>query len=457
MDGMSDGISQEESPTSSSHDDADASCPICGKDPICDGLGVIRYDVPTDDPRFGKMFRCPNNPVELDVERQNTLRKIGNLGAFSDKTFDNFQTTPSMCSLSAQQSLRYAHDVALSFAQNPKGWLLLEGTYGCGKTHLAAAVGNMYLQSGSVVLFITTPDLLDHLRGAYGPSSETGYDETFERVRNAELLVLDDLGIENPSPWAQEKLFQLLNYRYSRHLPTIITTNVDIDSLDPRIRSRLLDENVIRRVKISAPDFRTEVQSQETQLLSNLSLYHEMTFDSFDVKTKLRLPEQRNLEEALDMAYNYARNPEGWFILSSKYYGCGKTHLAAAIAHYRREQGTEVVFLTVPDLLDYLRVTFDPNVSTSFDQRFQAMRNAPFLVLDDFNSKNTSAWSKEKLFQILDYRHISRLPTVITISAKNIESLDQRIESRFMDRRCCMIFSIISPDYPSRMARTQIR
>src|SRR3954454_6981142 len=98
----------------------------------------------------------------------------------------------------------------------------------------------------------------------------------FDRLRNAPMMILDDLGVENPSPWAQEKLFQLLNHRYSHQLPTVITTNADLELLDPRIRSRLLDESIIRRATISAPDYRTSVQIQRDDL-SSLTLYRRMT------------------------------------------------------------------------------------------------------------------------------------------------------------------------------------
>ncbi len=88
-----------------------------------------------------------------------------------------FKVDVEMLSPAQQQSLKLAYDSAQIFAAEPKGWLLLEGTYGCGKTHLAAAIANQRLEQEEAVLFITTPDLLDHLRSAYGPSSETGYDQ----------------------------------------------------------------------------------------------------------------------------------------------------------------------------------------------------------------------------------------------------------------------------------------
>ncbi|HEX2907301.1 MAG TPA: ATP-binding protein [Phototrophicaceae bacterium] len=412
---------------------------------------MVRYDVPVDDPRFGKLFRCPNNPVEKDTQRQDRLRRLSNLDAYADKTFDNFVIDPSLLTASEAQSLHMALRMAESFADQLDGWLLLEGGYGCGKSHLAAAIGNARLTQGEVVLFVTAPDLLDHLRGTYGPSSETGYDETFDRVRNVPLLVLDDLGAENSSAWAQEKLFQLLNYRYSRRLPTVVTTNVDLDMIDPRVRSRLLDQNMIHRVKITAPDYRSSIQNRRDQLLSALNLYEDMTFDNFDTRKNLTPDERRNLELALQIARSYAQRPQDWLALMGPY-GCGKTHLAAAIARYQQQQGTEVMFVTVPDLLDYLRVAYNPGAPVSFDHRFQQVRTAAFLVLDDLGTENSSAWAKEKLFQIMDYRYIARLPTVMT-TAKRLEEIDGRVRSRLIDDRRCTMVGMTAPGYPVRMKR----
>jgi DNA replication protein DnaC len=264
-------------------------------------------------------------------------------------------------------------------------------------------------------------------------------------------MVLDDLGVENPSPWAQEKLFQLLNYRYNHRLPTIITTNTDLDLLDPRIRSRLLDENLINRVRIAAPDFRTPVQNKQDQL-SSLFLYSDRRFETFDTQMGLSHDEQANLTRAAQVAYEYARQPNGWLVLMSKYAASGKTHLAAAIANFRQEQGDEVIFVTTPDLLDFLRMTFSPGSNTSFDRRFQTVRNARLLVLDDLGTESASAWAREKLFQLIDYRYVARLPTVITTS-KQPDELDGRLYSRLADQRICSMVRITAPDYPTRLKR----
>ena len=445
-------MSQANTPTSSNTEEVDTGmCRICGGESICEGLGVIRYDVPLDDPRFGKIFRCPNNRIEQDLERHERLRRVSNLDAYHDKGFHNFVIDPKILKPSESNSLQIAFSASSQFADNPNGWLLLEGTYGCGKTHLAAAVGNLRLQKGDVVLFITAPDLLDHLRSTFGPSSEVGYDETFDRIRNCPILIIDDLGAENSSDWAQEKLFQLLNHRYSRRLPTVITTNVNLDTLDARVRSRLLDNSLINRVKITAPDYRTSIPTQQ-DLVFGLSAYEDMTFESFDTRKHKVGDTSSNLERALEVAINYAQTPEGWLMLTGPY-GSGKTHLAAAIAQYQRTVGTNVSFVTVPDLLDYLRVTFSPNAPVKFDQRFQMIRNSPFLVLDDLLMEGSS-WAREKLFQIIDYRYVNRLPTVIT-SFRRLEDFDPRVRSRILDRRRCYAFAIIAEEYTTRRHSTK--
>lgn len=442
-------MSKANTPISSTPDSG--MCHLCGMESICGGLGVVRYDVPMSDPRFGKLFRCPNHAVEMDTERHERLRRLSNMAALADKGFDNFEIQFPMYSDDQALSLQMAVRVASNFAEEPRGWLLLEGTYGCGKTHLAAAVGNERLRQGDTVLFITAPDLLDHLRSGYSSSAEEPYDEMFERVRNATLLILDDLGVENPSAWAQEKLFQLLNHRYTHKMPTVITTNASLDTLDPRIRSRLLDERHIRHAKISAPDYRTTSSRQQADLNTSLSLYAKMTFDTFDTEKLLLPDEQKKLERSKTIAQDYAKEPKGWLMLMGDY-GGGKTHLAAAIAHEVAERGEKVLFVTVPDLLDYLRVTFRPDSSVSFDQRFQIVRNVPLLVMDDLGTEHASPWAREKLFQILDHRYIANLATVITTS-KQLENMDDRIRTRLMDKRRCTIHAVIGPDYATRLSR----
>ena len=100
------------------------------------------------------------------------------------------------------------------------------------------------------------PDLLDHLRATFGPDSRVSYDQRFEEVRTAPLLILDDLGTESATPWAKEKLYQIINYRYVARRPTVFTTVLKPEELDLRIRTRFLDETRCSMIPILAPSYR---------------------------------------------------------------------------------------------------------------------------------------------------------------------------------------------------------
>src|SRR6266704_1637660 len=230
-----------------------------GPCPICKGAGYLRAEVPYGHPNFGKPIACECKEAERAEKRRLQLRTMSNLDAFSDKSFRNFNPRVP--------GVQEAFEVAQAYAYNPDGWLVLIGRNGCGKTHLAAAIANQHLVQGSLVLFATVPDLLDHLRATFAPTSPVVYDQLFSSMREAELLVLDDLGSEQNSPWASEKLFQLLNYRYNSRFPTVITTNsMRLQTVDERIRSRLMDRSLVIEVTMDrAQDYRPHNPRRESK------------------------------------------------------------------------------------------------------------------------------------------------------------------------------------------------
>ena len=414
--------------------------------PLCDGKGVYTLDLPLTDPRFGRFQRCPNHPIEDDREMHERLRRFGNLDGYRDRTFDNFRVDQLGGSYapSSVTSLFNAKSAAESYAQAPVGWIVFEGPYGCGKTHLAVAIANARLeQYGEQVLFTTAPDLLDILRATFGPESDATFDAYFERMRKVPLLLLDDLGVENPSGWAKEKLFQLLNDRHVNRLPTVVTTNAPFDDLDPRISSRMMQGDIVKHIRINAPDYRREARAQSHDTRFNdLRLYQEMRFDTFTVEG-LESDETANLKTALGMARKWALHPSGWLCFLGDY-GSGKTHLAASIANDLNERGKDVMFATAPDLLDYLRQAFDPQSHSRFDKRFRDVLHAPILILDDLSLASATGWAQEKLFQIIDYRYLSRSPTVFT-SAETRRTLEEdtpRLATRLFDQRLCQWFDL---------------
>lgn len=381
------------------------------------------------------------------MARQETLQRVSQIGMLKECTFDSFLPDGHGLTPDKQRNLRMAYDTALDYAKNPQGWLLLKGGYGCGKTHLAAAIANHRLSMGHPVLFVNTPDLLDHLRSTYSPASDTSYDQRFEQVRNAPLLILDDLGTQSNTEWAQEKLYQIFNHRYNARLATIITTNEELDAIEIRIRSRMMDLGLVRIVPIMAPDFRHTGVDQEQSELSTLSLHSDQVFERFDLREReLPRAQAENLRRAYETAREFASEPADWLVLNSVGYGNGKTHLAAAIANYVANQGEPVLFIVVPDLLDHLRATFNPASGMRLDKRFDEIKKAPLLVLDDLGTESATAWAREKLYQLFNYRYTARLPTVIT-TATPVDEIDPRLATRMLDGSRCTFFLIEAPSY----------
>ena len=426
-------------------------------DPACEhcaGTGYLRWDVPFGDPDFGKLDICVCRRGQVASHVRERLFSVSRLDELKELTFETFKPRgrKGLGELQAN-SLEWAYNHARKYAGQLEGWLLIMGGYGCGKTHLAAAISNDAVRMGVPTLFLTVPDLLDTLRFAY-TAEDTTFEERFAQIRDATLLVLDDFGTQNATAWAQEKLFQILNYRYINRLPLVITTNLALDEIEARIRSRISDPELVTKVFIQSPDYRRPMDDAGHSELSSLDLLGSRTFANFTDRNneEMTADERRSLDKAVKAATSYAQKPRGWLIFTGPY-GCGKTHLAAAIANSLMDKGNPPMFIMVPDLLDHLRATFSPASSVSYDRRFDEIRTAALLVLDDLGAQSMTPWAREKLHQLFNYRYNAELPTVITIAVDMLESLDQRLRARLLDERLCTITPITAPAYHGGKAR----
>ncbi|MDA1329460.1 MAG: ATP-binding protein [Chloroflexi bacterium] len=418
--------------------------------PHCSGQGYVRLEHPLGHPDFGKVEICSCRKDEVGAHARERLYAISRLNELKGLTFENFQSRGRV-GLAARQadSLERAFNQAQHFAQNLEGWLLLLGGYGSGKTHLAAAIANYAVGIGLPTIFITVPDLLDTLRYSFGSTDES-FEQRFEEIRQAPLLILDDFGTQNATAWAQEKLFQIINYRYTNHLPLVVTTNLSPDQIEGRIRSRLSDPELVSQAHLLSPDYRRPVDDANQNELSALHLLGDRTFMNFDLREGegLQKEDLQSLKKAFDAARSFAEKPKGWLVFSGAH-GNGKTHLAAAIANFGLDMGSVPLFVMVPDLLDHLRSTFNPNSPVTYDRRFEDIRNSELLVLDDLGTQSATPWAREKLYQLFNHRYNAQLPTVIT-TADPLGEVDGRIRSRMLDTRLCRIYGITAPTFTGR-------
>jgi len=152
--------------------------------------------------------------------------------------------------------------------------LLLMGSAGIGKTHLAVAILRGLLEKGVPCLFIESGSLLKRIQDSYNPISKTSESRVLAPVYDAEVLVLDELGATIPTEWVRDTLYQIINTRYNDKKLTIFTTNF----LDERPRKIDFDNEEIPKMD------RNKSKKREAELTDTLE-------DRIGVRLRSRLYE----------------------------------------------------------------------------------------------------------------------------------------------------------------------
>lgn len=179
------------------------------------------------------------------------MERSGMKGRFQNRKFDNFvQDTPGRAK-AYMQARKYADNFERMLPKkegrdrvNPpeieRNGLMIAGTYGTGKTHLAAAIANELISRKIPVICMTMIDLLDRIRETYRNTAQAGEpDEAaiLQKYQDVPLLIIDDIGSEQPTEWGVSKIFAIINSRYEGYMPTIVTTNYSGQELEQRMTS----------------------------------------------------------------------------------------------------------------------------------------------------------------------------------------------------------------------------
>lgn len=243
------------------HDAACAECPYTVE--TCERC---RYNAETfRGARYSNTFlrcipACAKYKVRLEQRRIAKLIGESGMGArFQMRTFATFREDAA-----TETAKRLAQTFCADLKTKPRTTgLMLIGPYGCGKTHLAAAILHQSAEDGIHGIFVVVPELLAKIRSSYN-AHDGKADEIIEAAKEAPLLVLDDLGAEKASEWVKEQLYMLINHRYEHMMPTVITTNNDGAELEAELGRRTLSRlaEMTVPVKINAGDYRMKLAGQ---------------------------------------------------------------------------------------------------------------------------------------------------------------------------------------------------
>jgi DNA replication protein DnaC len=227
----------------------DQICPHCGRELTAEWVEFP----PALQRKYGKGGEWYYHPCTPECEAKNDrrewelMRRNARVGALREKsglskrmkgyTLTSFKPYVSPAAARAMEKVQeYLKDWEEN--RSTGHGLYFVGDVGTGKTHLAVAVMNELIARKRVpALFVTVPELLDNMRGTYNNPGRD-IDEWMDSVKNADLLLLDDLGAERANDWVRERIFVIVNHRYREELPTIFTSNTGPKDLAAQLGER---------------------------------------------------------------------------------------------------------------------------------------------------------------------------------------------------------------------------
>lgn len=233
--------------------------------PVCRGTGWKMVPAAADSDYATSAVRCE---CQLAHRAEELLADAAIPSRYQHCTLDNFDLPDGNRELllAHRQAVAYARDYPGMIDRDRSGLLLL-GSVGTGKTHLAVAVVRQLLDRGIACRFCDYRELLKRIQATFDPANPATESSVVNPLLQVEVLLLDDLGVGRATEWAMETLHFLLNHRYSHRLATLVTTNLEdgdtaldrkditlVQSIGERLRSRLYEMCVF--IPMHGGDFR---------------------------------------------------------------------------------------------------------------------------------------------------------------------------------------------------------
>jgi DNA replication protein DnaC len=198
-----------------------------------------------------------------------------------------------------------------------------------------------------------------------------------------------------------------------------------------------------------------KIEDEKAEVIRKQKKLDEM-FKSSNINPKFKEAHFENFrvnsgnKKAFDICNSFTPESKHGILIFSPITGTGKTHLATSIINRFLGQAT-TLFISVPELLDTIRLSFNDEKMKSADLLGSAKRTQ-ILVLDDIGTEKPSDWVKDTLFVLINYRYLQMLPTILTTNCPQSE-LAQRLGDRIASRLVEMCKMVKIDDKDQRLIK----
>ena len=185
--------------------------------------------------------KCPcllQKIIDMHYEMSNMKN---NLHDFSEFSFDYYgDRYIESLGMTEKENMRDIFEKAVNFCADEKSKnLLFYGGCGFGKTFLSSCVAKKMLDSGKSVIYQTATSLFTDYEEYRFRKKEGSFDEIYELITEADLLIIDDLGTEVSNPVSIQFFLDIINKRTADSKKIIISTNLTMDGILKRYTDRL--------------------------------------------------------------------------------------------------------------------------------------------------------------------------------------------------------------------------
>ena len=199
--------------------------------PVCDDKGFVA----------GKRCECHKMLVRSIAYKSLCENLPIERSGFENFSLDFYPRKPDRDGFSPYERMseiyRFCRDYASDFGKDSPN-LFMQGATGLGKTHLSRAIAKSAVEKGYGVIYGSAQNLLNRVEKEHFGRAERD-EETLESLLECDLLILDDLGTEFSTSFTQSCIYNIVNTRILKGIPTVISTNLSMEELEQKYTQRI--------------------------------------------------------------------------------------------------------------------------------------------------------------------------------------------------------------------------